>query len=232
MGFEVCYSFHDRINGEYNKEEVKTFKKKVGDPFDEISLEKLASSIISQLARRDIWIIALDVYELSKKKVAFKETKGGIVIKNKKFLFDTIEGDMVVEIESEEEAPQKSLPIKTAPVADASQPSATLTRKVLEVVIFSPEPQQLEQAKRKGLKLTPDKKYSVYKKTASNIGEIYTVVDDENKDVQVADSNFIPGQINLYGDRELGFSNKSKYKSNLLWEGSSIESGMPNLRKR
>ena len=72
MGFEVCYSFHDRINGEYNKEEVKTFKKKVGDPFDEISLEKLASSIISQLARRDIWIIALDVYELSKKKVAFK----------------------------------------------------------------------------------------------------------------------------------------------------------------
>ena len=29
MGFEVCYYYHEKIDGGYDKDELKTFKKKV-----------------------------------------------------------------------------------------------------------------------------------------------------------------------------------------------------------
>ena len=86
MGFECCYYYHEKVDGDYNKEETKTFKKKVGDPFDDVPLEKLAASIMAQMARRDIWIVNVEIFELSKKPVNFKESKGGIVIKTKSFL--------------------------------------------------------------------------------------------------------------------------------------------------
>ena len=88
MGFECLYHYHERVEGDYNREEKKTFKKKVGDPFEEVSLEKLAGAVMAQLARRDVWIVDVEVYELSKKAISFKEAKGGIILKNKKFLFE------------------------------------------------------------------------------------------------------------------------------------------------
>ena len=99
MGFECCYYYHEKVDGDYNREETKTFRKKVGDPFDEVPLEKLAASIIAQMARRDIWIVNVEIFELSKKQVSFKESKGGIVIKNKKFSFDGSEDAAFVTVE-------------------------------------------------------------------------------------------------------------------------------------
>ena len=51
VGYEIIYSYHEKQDGNYNKEETKTLKKKVGDPFEDVSLETLASSVMGQLAR-------------------------------------------------------------------------------------------------------------------------------------------------------------------------------------
>ena len=97
MGFECIYYFHKKVDGDYDRENKETFKKKVGDPFDDVPLEKLAASIMAQMARRDIWIVDVEIFELTKKQISFKESKGGIVIKNKKFSFDGEEHEGRVE---------------------------------------------------------------------------------------------------------------------------------------
>jgi len=88
MGFEVRYLFYEKAEKGYNTDEEKELKSKVGDPFEEITLEQLAGSIMAQFARRDIMVFDCEIIELSRKKINFKETDGGIIIKNKKYSFD------------------------------------------------------------------------------------------------------------------------------------------------
>lgn len=86
MGYEISYFYHERLEeGGYDKDETKVMKRRVGDPFDDLPLEKCAGAVMAQLARRDIWVVDVEIFELSRKKITFRETKGGIVIKNKKF---------------------------------------------------------------------------------------------------------------------------------------------------
>lgn len=88
MGFEVCYKYYEKAEKGYDTDEEKEIKSKVGDPFEEISMEQLAGAIMAQFARRDIMVFDCDIIELSRKKINFKETDGGIIIKNKKYSFD------------------------------------------------------------------------------------------------------------------------------------------------
>jgi hypothetical protein len=101
-------------------------------------------------------------------------------------------------------------------------------------VIFSPEVHQLVEIKKKNLKLTPDNKYQVFQKKSSptGVGELYLILDDNNKEQFVSDIYFIPASINLFGDKELGFSdNSQKSGANLLWGDATVDS-MPNIRRR
>ncbi|MFX7870853.1 hypothetical protein ABTK02_23060, partial [Acinetobacter baumannii] len=59
----------------------------------------------SQLARRDILVTEVDVYEFVKKKVKFKEVKGGFIIKDKKFMMDQSHGVPVASEDDESAAP-------------------------------------------------------------------------------------------------------------------------------
>lgn len=240
MGFEVCYFYHEKLDGEYNKEELKEFKKKVGDPFEETSLDKLAAAIMAQLARRDIWITNVDVYELSKKKISFKESKNGLVLKNKKFLFDSIGGSItaieeeVIDDDSKQFAVEEST--KTIyPHEQMSVQKEQRPKRVIDNVIFSPEVHQFAEIKKKNLRLTPDNKYQVFQKKPSptGVGELYLILDDNNKEQLVSDIYFIPASINLFGDKELGFSDNNSQKSgaNLLWGDATVDS-MPNIRRR
>ena len=64
MGYEVTYKYHPKRedgNG-YNTDEVKELTKKVGKAFDDMPSEKLAAVVMSQLARRDIWIIDVEIF--------------------------------------------------------------------------------------------------------------------------------------------------------------------------
>src|SRR5271165_4743760 len=91
MGYEILIPYYEQIGeGEYNREETKTMKKRVGDPYEDVSLDKCAGVIMAQLARRDIWVITkgIEVYEVSKKKINFNNSKGSITLKNKKYRMD------------------------------------------------------------------------------------------------------------------------------------------------
>lgn len=234
MGYEVKYNFHEKIDGEYNKEEVKTFKKKVGDPFDDTPLEKLAGAIMAQFARRDILITDVEIFELSKKQVSFKESKGGITIKNRKFLFDG--GSIIVEdaVVQSEEQPVIYPHEQHVNIQRTEHPHNNGQRKPVDWMIFFPEPQHLFEAKQKNLRLTPDKKYAILSKkpAQTGIGDILTLIDDAGREQSVSDKYFVPANIKLLADAELGFSeNVNKKEGKLLYGDVYSDDNMPDLRR-
>lgn len=89
MGYEIHFYFREQGEepGIY-EEEVKTKKVKVGTPTEDVPLEQAAGKIMAQLARRNILITDVEIYEFTKKKLSYKEAEDGILIKNKKFSFD------------------------------------------------------------------------------------------------------------------------------------------------
>lgn len=240
MGYEVIYSYHERIDGVYNKDETKTLKKKVGDPFEEIHLEKLASTIMGQLARRDIFVVGVEVFELAKKKISFRETDNGVVIKNKKFSFDKTTGDFSVQ-----DIPDPSQVENHVQIQQTNQKfvypheqmainkqSGSPSRRAIDTMVFSPELPMIHEVKTKGFKLTVDKKYQVFSRKSSVTGEILSIVDDQDREIQISDKYFIPANVSLIADKELNFSEKSKDRDggNLFW-GNASSDNVPIIRK-
>jgi len=243
MGFECHFKYYERIDGEYNKEETKLLKKKVGDPFEDVPLQKLAVAVMAQLARRDIWIIDVEIYELTKKQITFKESKGGVVIKNKKFLFDGQEEDLAsVFIESIPEtipvhvniAGQGSVPNQHPHNAISAPKTLDVSaRRPVENLIFSPEPQQMPELRQKNLKLTVDNKYAIYERKSSPLGDVLTIIDDTGKQQFVSDKYFVPVP-QLYADNELGFSESQQQRDGgkLFWGSANSDPNMPDIRRR
>jgi len=250
VGFECTYHYHERVEGDYNKEETKSFKKKVGDPFDDVSLEKLAGAVMAQLARRDVWIVDVEVFELSKKPVSFKESKGGIILKNKKFNFDgggedastVIVQDMVQapppvqyvqpasngqHVNIQGQAPPN--PSRGVHPHEQGQP-----RRPIDWMVFSPELPQMAEVKQKNLRFTPEKKYPVFEKREGVGGEVFVMIDDTGREQLVSDKYFVPGNIQLMADRELGFSQNQQQRDGgkLYWGGANQEPDMPEIRRR
>lgn len=91
------------------------------------------------------------------------------------------------------------------------------------------------EVRQKNLRFTPDKKYPVYQKKPSPTGgEIFLMVDDTGREQLVSDKYFIPGNINLFGDKELGFSQDQAQRDggNLYWGSANNEPDMPDIRRR
>lgn len=170
MAFEVSYVYYDKLEeGGYNTLEEKTFVKRYGKGFEEIPHDKIASHIISQLSRRDIWITDVKVSEFVKKEVKFKETKGGgIVLGGKKYSFDS----SATLVEENDETPTPNQP-KHENGQQLIQTNTTTIQKVpinkraLRDVIFTPTRENIDFAK--AYKLTQGKKYPIYEeKSAPN----------------------------------------------------------------
>lgn len=250
MGYEVVYKCHEKVEGEYNREETKSFKKKVGDPFEDVPLERLAGAVMAQLARRDVWIVDVEVYELSKKQISFKEAKGGIVLKNKKFLFDGGGSDastIIVEDMMEKQAAPPQVQYSnngyngddSVNIA-ARQPehphNNNGTRRPVDWMVFAPELPQMAEVKQKNMRFTPDKKYPIFEKrmSPSGTGEVFVMLDDTGREQLVSDKYFVPGNIQLFADKELGFSEsqQSRDGGNLYWGGANNEPDMPDIRRR
>jgi hypothetical protein len=234
MGYEVTYKYHERKDGSYDKEELKSLKKKVGDPFEEVPLEKLAGAVMAQLARRDIFVVDVDIVELSRKQISFKETNGGVVIKNRKFLFDQASSLIVQQVV---EVPENNTGV-SAPQerhiqhVQNSAPAGDLGRPI-DVMIFSPELPQMPEIKKKGLRLTPDKKYPVYGREQMGAFTVLKIIDDVGRQQNVSDVYFIPGNVKLLADRELGFSETQKQRDGgkLNWGGAVEDDSMPVIRR-
>lgn len=230
MGYELTYHFHEKKDGSYNKEEVKTIKKKVGEPFEDIPLEKVAAAIMAQMARRDIFVINVDICELSKKQVSFKETDGGILIKNKKFSFDqsTVFVEMVEQpaITNLEPAIQPHQKISSKP----PQKSNISQKSSLGKMTFLPELRDMNAVRN--YHLTPEKDYSIFEKVKSKtgIGQDYKILNDLGKEITISENYFVPAKVNLLGDKEVGFSNARANEVDLQWSGIVEDEG-PVLRR-
>lgn len=248
MGYEVIYHYHERKDGRYNTEETKTLKKKIGDVYDDGERDKLAMAILGQLARRDIMVIDVEIFEYTKKKLTFKEIEGGIKVGNRKYKLSE-----TATLVTEEEKPSTPTPVAQAiPVAATpTPPGAGLqpheimqqqngTRRPIKHVRYEPSGIQVLEAQKKQLRFTNEKVYPVFlekeRKTPKGeyLGASYVMVDDYGREVEISDEYFVPAQSSLTFDRELQFSkNDNGNKGDgLLWYGTMQENDMLDIRGR
>ena len=85
MSYEIVFTYRE-IDDEDAEERTATVK--VGKIGEDASLEAVAGTIFARFARRTIIVDEVEVYEYVKKKVAFRETDEGLVIRGKKFPYD------------------------------------------------------------------------------------------------------------------------------------------------
>lgn len=245
MGFEILYKYHEKLeDGGYNKEEEKEMKRKVGKAYDDVPLSKLAVSVLGQLARRDIWVTDVEVYEYKKQKISFRESKNGIVIKNKKFSYDTADGAELIE-EDEYTQPQQMMvyPHQKPQVhqngamvpVDPTKPEASLKNlRPVKIVEVDPDVAVVREIEQKKLKFTVGKKYPVYKvKEGLTLGTwIYSMIDDLGRDIHdIQDKYFCAPNAVYVNDNAIdGFENGKENAPKLMFEGER-DDGMPDLSK-
>jgi hypothetical protein len=232
MGYEVCYTYYEKLpEGGYNKEELKSMKRKVGDPLDDTPLEVLASKILAQLARRDIWVQDAEVFEYKKNKITFKETQGGIILKNHKFTLDTVGHSL----DSKEITTPVAVPVPQKqngngnalipqPSGGIAVPPGLAGQIPLRAEIFDPEPDQVRAGLVRG-KFTIGKRYPIFKeqrdKREAQFGKelpmLYTTIDDTGKMVVTPGVVFRPVPVGLIGNFD---SRSSKSGGDgLVWDG-------------
>ncbi len=182
MGYEILYKYHERLEeGGYNKDETKELKRKIGDAFEEVSLDKCAAAVMRQLARRDIWVVDWEVYEYKKTKVNCRETKGGIVIKNKKFSLDgdshDIKEEDIIEGTSLVPMPGTSMPGTSVALQPGQQPHERILspvqqaqvangqpvmRRPIKIVQLDTDLPTMHKVKTQGLQFSANKRYPVF----------------------------------------------------------------------
>jgi hypothetical protein len=199
MGYEIVFSFHERNetgNG-YNTEVTKTLKKVVGKATEDTPLEHLAKIVFGQLARRDIWVVDAEICEYTKKKISFKETKDGILLKHKKFGFDFTCGS-VEAIEDNGFVDEQVYEEETVPVLSKPKPAVKpiVKEKPLRFEIYDPHPDMAALAKKKGLMFTIGKKYPIFSESFSGsnvaLGMSYLTEDDLGNRRTLNDKHFTP----------------------------------------
>jgi hypothetical protein len=235
MGYEVKYTFHPRKEeGGYDTEVKDEKTVKVGKPFDDTPLEKCAAAIMAQLARRDVWVVDVEVCELVKKKISFKEAADGkgIVLKNKRFSLNStaqmVAEDIVEEVlpetvpegmqphEMMQHRSQSNLYDANAavPVKRTNHAEGVDASRVMYQVYFDPEIIYVNEVKNLGLKFTEDRKYPVHKVVPSPSGRLdaqkIVVTDDTGRLVTVDEKFFTSAGRGLLLDKQLGFSGDKK----------------------
>lgn len=236
MGYEIIFKYKEASEspGSY-KDEVLEKTQRVGKVTDDVGLEVLAGKIMSQLARRNVLIVDVEIYEYAKKKLSYRETSDGIVIKNKKFSFDS--GAVVMTDEFEEEF--KPIPSPSKELADRSCPMsarvnvAPKVRRPIRYEIFEPEPMALFKAQQKGLKFTVGKKYPIYSEDSFGGTITYNTADDKGKEINVSSEYFVAMGSGLTqqddGPTYVGAENQ-KQEINLWNSYESVD--MPDIRRK
>ena len=255
MGYEVNYQFYNKIENsfDYDRENPQSLKKTYGKWNDDFPLDKLAASIMQQMARRDIFVFDLEIYEFQKKKISFKQNKSDLIIKNKKFsnkgdvsdVFD--EENINLPLENKCHPPEydtcnvnvpRPSPSPTVPptalvnLADRMNLGKNIAQpqseRIIKKVSFMPS----KMANPIG-NFTIEKIYPVYRETftSNGIGLVLETVDDLGRRVKVPDEHFVPAQQSLVGGDEINFGSNGKGLSDdgLNWNGA-IKDSVPKLR--
>lgn len=199
--------------------------KKVGRDDEDTPLEQVVMLVKSQLARRDILVTDVEVFEFVKKKVKFKEIKGGFILKDKKFLMDQIHGVPVASEEGDEQPqfpPQfaglqpheimmqqrpQAMGMSTGIQANPNPPNrpqvtdngVPMAMHPQRFEVFDPDP--LQMAKIQGrFKLTPGNRYPIFREWR-DVGNLthYLIKDDRNLETQVSAEYFVAQGKGLIG---------------------------------
>ncbi len=235
--FEVEFKYYKQKEDlDYNKDEPLVFKNKFGKIDEDYPKEKLAKYILTQLARRDIFIYDVEVYEFTKKKVNFKLGKNGFSIAGSKFS----NSDLAEECSLENDVPAEpqAIPssIKQNPTPPVQNNFQNLSRrienkpkKVLRRVAFVP-PLRMDKSKFP-YKFTLNKIYPVYSEryNMNGVGMIIMTTDDSDNVVEVNDEYFVPANAALEYENEMD-AGKRGNNDLLNWQGDRSTGPMINLR--
>ena len=208
MGYEVLYKFQEKTEDGFS-EETKEKKVRVGKDYEEVPMELLAGKIMAQLARRNILVTDVEIYEYTKKKLSYKEADDGILIKNKKFRFD--DGPAVIgeQVEEDVQAQLAALlaanpgllqqigkqPHQLRPAKTSAPVQSTSGRRVIRYEKFDPNPLSLAKSKNQGLRLTPGNNYGIVEEKQIGTKDLaftrYVVIDDLKREVEADAEYFI-----------------------------------------
>jgi hypothetical protein len=240
MGYEVIFSYKESGEkpGQY-LDEVKTKTCRIGKTTEDVPLDVLAGKIISQLARRNILIVDVEIYEYAKKKLGYRESSDGIVIKNRKFGFSS---GSVVEVHGFEDSGGddsedfKPMPSPSKELADKSCPLKTpvkTSKRAIRHEVYEPEPLSEFKAKQKGLKFTAGRRYPIYSESSMGTTVVYKTTDDSGRDVDVSSEYFVAIGAGLAmqdeGPRYVGAENQKEEIN--LW-GNYESTDMPEIRRK
>jgi hypothetical protein len=245
MGFEITYFYKeaDEAPGTY-KEEVLSKTTKIGKFEENVSLDFLAGKIISQLARRNILIVDIEIYEFAKKKVSYKETPNGIFIKNKKFSFES--GALVNSEENENEELEEVLQNeqlleKLKKVLNVAEPklknicvrnnTISNDKRFLRQEVYDPELLAKAKAEQRGYKFTVGKKYPIYLEKSLGAGLNYLTRDDSGREVEVSSECFVVPPAGLSFDEEGPQYHGAASQEVDLWKNQSVDNNMPDIRR-
>jgi len=260
MGYEVTYNYYDKLKDsfDYDRDNLKNFKKVYGKATEDYPLEKLYQAIMQQLARRDIFIVDWEIFEFVRKKVTSRITKSDLVIKNRKFSMKNVVLENMEESDFEPTHQNALLPVQTACAVAPSQP--VVNHVVNQPIVNVANPVNIAPAAQKQVNIAPsrpekiikymqflpgrmmkpigrftiEKVYPVYRETfaPNGIGMLLETVDDAGNRVKVSDEHFVPSQANLIGDEEAKFSQTSNNfvdDSKLGWSGL-MKDNIPAVR--
>jgi hypothetical protein len=243
MGYELIFHYKEAESPGVYKDEIKNKSYKIGKVTEEIGLDVLAGKILSQLARRNILIVDLEIYEYAKKKLSYRETNDGIVLKNKKFSFDSgvvvtaedFDVDQEEQVQSQEfrplPSPSRELADKSCPIVQRRQNSS---KRAIRHEVFDPDPIGLHKINQKGLKFTMGKKYPIYSEESLGSNLIYNTSDDSGSEVKVSAEYFVAlGQGLIEADEGPKYVGAENQKEEInLWGKNYESNSMPDIRSR
>lgn len=229
--FEVTYHYREFKDGDYS-EETKTKKQRIGSPFEDVPLSTLAAKILSQLARRSILVVDVEIYEFARKQITYKESIDGILIKNKKFKFDgglSMSMEDVNEPTTQHNSGVNGLAANGSVMTRVPQPKPD---QILRHEVFDPEPFLLQEVKKRNLSFTVGKRYPIYSESSAGRELVYITLDDEGNRRSLNSRHFIPIPVPLINQTEddLVVSKTNVSQKGLMWDGV-VNSDVPVLRR-
>ncbi len=238
MGYEITFKYKEATKevGIYS-EDIKERKCKIGQVLEDVGLETLARKIMSQLARRNILIVDVEIFEYAKKKISYRESSDGIVIKNKKFSFDS-EVVTIENLENEEkEEDFKDLPSPSLDLADKSCPIVQRTKnlkKPIRYEVYDPDPIGKAKVLQRGFKFTVGKKYPIFSEESISATILYTTTDDSSKEVKVSAEYFIAQGAGLSqaDDAPVYVGAENQKEEINLWGRYEQIADVPDIRRK
>lgn len=245
--YELVFKYRPKLDdGDgFDVSREETFRKKVGKSKDDVVTEGDALKVIvSQMARRDIWVVDVEVFEFVKKAVPFRFNKNGFSLGGKKYALSDMGS-----FESEASVDHESIPVATAVQAtqqDGNTPMATPVHQhqpgsprvggkgsvpstvgvmPIRTEMFDPDPQQ--QATLRGMRLTPGKRYVIFIEEPGNQHRTtkYIIRDDSGHDIRIGAEYFNsvgPGLVGGDDTFQRGSSQvKLSYEDSYLPDSSS-----------